>query len=94
MAIGALCGVIVWAGRLACTRHGRRLGLRIAGLAKQHRHEVVSRRYRRTPRPNQECIADEMDHMLVERAQRGSVTDNGSRAFNLATTITAAEDDA
>jgi len=39
-----------------------------------------------------ERIAEEMDRMLVERAQRGSVTDDGSRAYDLATTITTAED--
>jgi hypothetical protein len=39
-----------------------------------------------------ERIAEEMDRMLVERAQRGTVTDDGSRAYDLTTTIAAAED--
>lgn len=39
-----------------------------------------------------ERIAEEMDRMLAERAQRGTINDDGSRAHDLATTITAAEE--
>lgn len=39
-----------------------------------------------------EQIAAEMDRMLAERTQTGSITDDGSRAYDMATTIAAADD--
>jgi hypothetical protein len=39
-----------------------------------------------------ERIAAEMEQMLAERRQTGSIADNGSRAFDLATTVAAGDD--
>ncbi len=40
---------------------------------------------------NDEDVAEEMERMLAEQREKGSITDNGSRAHDLASTIAAAD---